>query len=66
MIDFDPETSLYNPYPCPFGGVYSVSYFYDKEDRPCPRKYAYTVLEVEYDENDEIVFSKVFNIHPQI
>lgn len=34
MIDFDPETSLYNPYPGPLGGVYSYRTFTTKKTIP--------------------------------
>lgn len=64
MVQYDEKTALYNPYPGPMGGDYSISYWYDKNEKPCERKDAYTVLEVEYDKNDEIVGSQVFALHP--
>lgn len=45
--------------PTPNGGVYSISYYYDKKGKPCGEKKASTVHIHEYDENDNLIIETV-------
>lgn len=35
------------------GAVYSIAYFYDKDDNPCNKEDAFRISIVEYDKNNE-------------
>ena len=36
----------------PNGGSYSVAYYFDNNDEPCPKQKAYRAEIIEYDNND--------------
>ncbi len=37
------------------GAVYSIAYFYDKDNRPCNKEDDFRVNIVEYDKNDKFI-----------
>ena len=41
----------------PNGGVRTVAYFFDGKDRPCEESHAKVVQIIEYDKDDNVVFS---------
>ena len=62
MVEYDKKTAVLNPNPGPFGGNYSIGYYFGKDEKPCVPEKARYFNYVEYDRADNIVYSKVFTI----
>lgn len=63
MVQYDKKTAILNPNPGPFGGSYSIGYYFGADEKPCVPEKAKYFNYVEYDKDDVIVGSKVLTIN---